>query len=653
MTRAIGIPNGHGVDLRGRRKVCYSFLVSAIAALTILAATARAESWIPVGAPGGNVRDLALDPRHPERIYLGTAVGLLYRSDDGGAHWRRLNPGFPLRGNSLDNIVVDPHGVVYIGYWEVRGGGGGIARSDDGGQTFTILKGIQGESVRALAVSPSDPSALVAGSLSGVFLSGDGGKSWSRITAVGDPNLRYIESVAFDPNDPRVIYAGTWHLGWKTVDAGSKWSPMHEGMIDDSDVMTLTVDSRSPESIFATACSGIYRSADAGGKWTKVPGIPYASRRTPAFAQDVQDPALLLAGTTEGLFVSGDDGGAWSRVTPKDLVVNTVISEPGGTILLGTDGAGVLRSKDRGQTWIPSNSGFSERFVSKILFDPDGRRLLAVVWGDTHYGGVFVSPGVRGPWARLAEGLEGREVLSLALEANTILAGTDDGIYARSDDMDSWARVPMFVDGKPMHARVTELLTLSPRRVIAATSKGMLCSPDGGQTWNPCVLGGASEAYALAVSADGVLVTATKSGFFQSADRGETWVQASPPLNATPHELAFVPGADHVLFATTSGGLFRSNDLGASWRRVDGGVPHSDLTGLAVSADGRTIYTSDFTWGGVFRSMDGGDSWARMPTSGLGSDHVWALSIDPTAPGRLLASSSAGGLHVLVNTSTH
>jgi hypothetical protein len=37
-----------------------------------------------------------------------------------------------------------------------------------------------------------------------------------------------------------------------------------------------------------------------------------------------------------------------------------------------------------------------------------------------------------------------------------------------------------------------------------------------------------------------------------------------------------------------------------------------------------------------------------MPTDGLGSDRVWTLALDPAAPGRLLASSSAGGLHLLV-----
>ncbi|PYQ55849.1 MAG: hypothetical protein DMF78_00770, partial [Acidobacteria bacterium] len=65
---------------------------------------ATAQTWVPVGPPGGDVRSLAADPRDPHRIYLGTSEGLLYRSEDAGAHWRRLSPGFPLRGHSLDQI---------------------------------------------------------------------------------------------------------------------------------------------------------------------------------------------------------------------------------------------------------------------------------------------------------------------------------------------------------------------------------------------------------------------------------------------------------------------------------------------------------------------------------------------------------------------
>jgi photosystem II stability/assembly factor-like uncharacterized protein len=71
-----------------------------------------------------------------------------------------------------------------------------------------------------------------------------------------------------------------------------------------------------------------------------------------------------------------------------------------------------------------------------------------------------------------------------------------------------------------------------------------------------------------------------------------------------------------VAFAATSRGLFRSTDAGASWSRHAGGVPFTDITGLAADAAGRTLYASDFTTGGVFKSADGGESWRRMVAEG-------------------------------------
>ena len=630
-------------------KVCHFVLLGLLTAGLLGAAPAERRTWIPVGAPGGNVRDLAQDPRNPERIYLGTADGLLYRSDDGGRHWRRLSPGFLLRGCSLDNVVVDPHGTVLVGYWEVHGPGGGVARSIDGGQNFTVLDGIQGESVRALAFAPSDPRVLAAGTLTGVFLSKDSGRSWTRISRASYPDLRNIESLAFDPKDPRVIYAGTWHLAWRTQNSGSTWGMVHRGMIDDSDVMTLTIDPRNRRTLVATACTGIYRSDDGGLGWTKLRGIPYSSRRTRAFAQGVDDPSLLLAGTTEGLWVSENDGDSWVRTTPKDLVVNAVVAQPGGVVLLGTEGAGVLRSSDGGLSWTTSNTGFSEQFVFKLLFDTEGKRVIVAVWGSPHYGGVFVSPGVAGPWVRLGEGLDGREVLSLALLGSTIVAGADDGLYERGPDEPAWTRVRTRLEGQEVHPRVTELLGLPSGALLAVTSNGVIRSPDRGRTWARAMPPDADEVLDLAGSHENpdLVVAATRAGFIKSADGGETWHKVSGSLGVTPHTLAFVPSSDDVLFATTSGGLFRSRDQGSTWQRVGGGIPHSDLTGLAVSPDGGSIYASDFTWGGVFRSNDGGTTWSRMPTDGLGSDRVWTLGIDPRAPDRILAGASAGGLHLL------
>src|SRR4029079_6575414 len=102
----------------------------------------------------------------------------------------------------------------------------------------------------------------------GVFLSKNAGQSWARISPAGHPDLRNIESLAFDPDNSRVLLAGAWHLRCKTVNGGSAWAAAHEGIIDDSDVMTLTVDRRSPRALFATASSGIYHAPDGGDRGT-------------------------------------------------------------------------------------------------------------------------------------------------------------------------------------------------------------------------------------------------------------------------------------------------------------------------------------------------------------------------------------------------
>jgi photosystem II stability/assembly factor-like uncharacterized protein len=617
------------------------------------AADTYAQSWVPVGPPGGDVRSLAADPRDPRRIYLGTADGVLYRSDDAGLRWQRMSPGFPRRGVSLDDLVVDPRGVLLVGFWEVGGAGGGVARSVDGGRTFLLLEGIAGQSVRSLAVARTNPEVLVAGTVTGVLRSLDGGRSWRRITPEGHPNLRNVGSITIDPTDSQVIYAGTWHLPWKTTDGGRLWQPVHAGMIDDSDVMTLTVDRWNPQVVYATACSGVYRSPDAAVRWSRIRGIPYKSRRTRAFAQSADDMETLYAGTVEGLWMSQDGSATWRLATRDDLVVNAVLALPGGVVLLGTEGAGVVRSADGGRTWLASNQGFSERFVSRVTYDPTGRRLLAAIWGDRRHGGVFAAPGPRGPWRRLGTGLEGREVLSLAVTREAVLAGTDDGIFVWPSAENGWERVATRMGAVDLHPRVTDLAAISDSVYLAATSHGLLRSEDGGQTWRRPALGLTAQvqvqALAVAPQHTGLALAATPLGFFRSVDGGERWVQVSRGIGeAEPHRIAILPTDPRVVFATTSTGLYKSTDHGETWARCTGGIPQVDLTGLAIHSDGRTLYASDFRFGGIYRSLDGGEIWDRLPADGLVSERAWTLAVDPAAPERILAATPAGGLHLLL-----
>ena len=629
-----------------RRRPGRSIVLAALWILAAQGASAEVRSWVPVGPPGGDVRSLAAHPTKPHIVYLGTAGGVLYRSEDSGRSWGRLDPGFPQSGMSLDDLAVTDDGSVYVGYWALRGGGGGVARSDDGGRSFTVLPGISGEAVKALALASTDPDTVIAGTLSGVFRSEDGGRSWKRISVEGHTELRNVNSIAIDPEAPDTIYAGTWHLPWKTTDGGSTWRSIHSGMINDSDVMTLTLDRRSPRTVYATACSGIYRSTNAAGRWAKVQGIPSSSRRTRAFAQHRTDPETFFAGTTEGLWMTEDDGATWTLRTHKDLVVNALVSQPDGSLLVGTDGAGVLRSTDDGRTWSDSNIGFSERFVSRVLFSPAGGRIVVGVTADRRHGGVFSAPSSEGPWTRLAPGLEGREVLTIALSETTVLAGTDDGIFLSRGE--AWRRLPTAVDEVELHPHVTDLVALSPRLFLAATSQGLLRSIDGGDVWERHRLGVLRTVERVAASAgpERRVLAATPIGFFESRDDGASWDPIAGRIrDARVHSLAFLPGFDHVVFVATSRGLYKSEDGGRSFWPRGGGLPMLDITGLAVAGDGRTIYASEFTQGGLWGSDDAGETWNEVATDGLATTRIWALALDPLRPERLLAATPSGGLH--------
>src|SRR5580700_9732416 len=241
------------------------FLSLLFLGLTGAAPETKSQTWKPLGPDGGDVRALASDPSRPNLVYLGTTDGHIFGSEDGGRHWQLLGRVDATHNATVTAILVDPRNsdVLFASTWtrEKQGEGGGIFRSADRGRSW-LGSGLAGHAVRAFVAAPSDPDTLVAGALDGVFRSRDAGMNWEMITPANDPELRNVDSLAIDPHDPDIIYAGTFHLPWKTIDGGRDWIAIHEGIIDDSDVLGLAVNPSNRDQVFASACSGIYRSDD-------------------------------------------------------------------------------------------------------------------------------------------------------------------------------------------------------------------------------------------------------------------------------------------------------------------------------------------------------------------------------------------------------
>ena len=210
---------------------------------------------------------------------------------------------------------MDARGPLSVGFWEVAGSGGGVARSDDGGRTFTLLEGIAGRPVRGLAVAaprtPTGRGRRHAGGRASARRTPV--SSWQRISPEGHPDLRNVELGRDRPARARRLYAGTWHLPWKTLDAGRTWAAGARGHDRRLDVITLTIDRAYARTVYATACSGVYRSTGAGGPG-RIRGIPAAAAaRAPSPRTPTTGP--FYAGTTEGLWRAGT-AGLWSLETP-------------------------------------------------------------------------------------------------------------------------------------------------------------------------------------------------------------------------------------------------------------------------------------------------------------------------------------------------
>src|SRR4029077_18979634 len=100
-----------------------------------------------------------------------TADGHIFGSEDSGGHWTLLGRASSRLDAVITAIVVDPRDgkVLFASSWtRDAAAGGGVFRGGDGGRSGSGA-GLAAQAVRALAMAPSDPNVLVAGTLDGIY----------------------------------------------------------------------------------------------------------------------------------------------------------------------------------------------------------------------------------------------------------------------------------------------------------------------------------------------------------------------------------------------------------------------------------------------------------------------------------------------------
>jgi photosystem II stability/assembly factor-like uncharacterized protein len=602
-----------------------------------------AGQWAAMGPDGGDVRTLTYDPQNPDRIFLGTSTGVIFVSNNGGQDWSRFAHLGTGDEYVLDHIVVNPQNsnIMYVAAWSAQSQQmGDVFRTTDGGKNWQALPAMHGKSIRAMAMSASNPHVLVAGALDGLFRTKDGGNDWERMSPSGHAEIKNIESIAIDPKDPNVVYAGTWHLAWKTADGGANWQHINKGMIDDSDVFSIIVDHSNPANVFASACSGIYKSVTAGEQFSKIQGIPFSARRTRVLKQDPGNPNIVYAGTTEGLWKTMDLGKTWKRVSNPEIVVNDVFIDPRNSnhVLLATDRSGVLALNNATGMWTASNHGYTHRYVTAIVADQkDPNTIYVGVVNDREFGGVFFSRDNGQHWQQKSSGLGGKDVFTLKqASSGALVAGTNHGSYLLERNGSEWHPINNVVVEKAatktvkkgskkvqvasktvtksiLDARVNDV-EIAGDRWMEATTNGLFFSKDQGKSW----MGGPVQGEKEFVSVRGrgnTVVAAARTKVYVSNDNGATFTERSLAKYVSSIRGVTVTPETHILVASREG-AFVSSDAGATWSHVVAGLPDKEITSITFDSGANRLLATSLQTGVIFQSTDNGRSWQRGPDSG-------------------------------------
>jgi len=533
----------------------------------------------------------------------------IYKTVDGGLTWKSVlhvseNTGFA-------DIIMDPRNpkVLYVAAHQRRrhvftyiGGGpeSGVYKTVDGGEHWKkINNGLPKVDIGriGLAISPADPEYLyaiveAAQGKGGFFLSTDRGASWtkqSKRTTSGN----YYQEIVCDPKDPLKVFSlDTWLA--HTVDGGKSFKKTGE-KFKHVDNHVIWIEPENTEHWIVGCDGGIYETWDAAKNWQFKPNLPVTQFYKVAL--DNAKPFYNVYGGTQdnnsqggpsrtlnnaGIlnsdwFITNGGDGFESQVDPEDPNIVYAQSQYGFLVRYDKksgekvfiqpfpkkDGAALrwnwdspllisphshttlyfaaqklFKSIDRGDTWIEISPDLTHEF------DRNEMEVMGKVWSvdavmknrsTTIYGNIVAfdeSPVKKG----------------------LLFVGTDDGlIQVSEDDGNNWTRIDK-VAGVPEMTYVNMLLASQHNENVVYAAFNNHKRGD------------------------------FKPYLYQSNDKGKSWhsIMGDLPKRGSVYSIAEDFIDPNLLFAGTEFGVFVSVNGGKNWHQLKSGLPTIAVRDMAI-----------------------------------------------------------------------
>ena len=576
-------------------------------------------------------------------LYAGTDTQGVYKSTDNGLNWIAANNGIErvlvndltsLGGNLLVAAASRANECPALN---------NVFKSTDNGVTWNATTGLSGKIARSFAIKDSTiyvTSAFFPGS-SGVSKSTDNGNTWQQVAS---PIENGGEAIVSD----NAIIVAEDNFIWRSTDNGLSWD-----VVEQFALTGISSFARAGTKLFGASNTGIETSTDNGGSWT------FSPFSNGAYSFSSNGSAIYL-GSKDKVFRSTDLGTTWTDVSTglgKGIIQALLFD--GTNLFAGTpaDAAGVYSSTNGGTSWEPGATGLpiGKTLRSLISF---GAFLFAGTEGD----GIYRSSDHGDSWVKTDANntlLAQQLVLTFCTKDKALFAGALNGIYKSTDGGATFQRT---LNGFPPNKGVlVSSLTVSGGNILAAVTvllsqtkalDTIFYSSDNGSTWQPANLP-VNATFVSSVASDGSALayagvfgqSFSETGLYKSTDAGMTWFPRTFALNVDIDRLAAngnnvlegglfdafystdfgeswnfdappgdCPGgcgiatftfSGHSIFAGDTAGMFFSTDSGASWDPVNEGFPECPIPGVEVSCADSNYLFSGTSGEGVWRKLLG------------------------------------------------
>ncbi len=566
--------------------------------------TDAGKTWKKIGLDlSQHIARVIIHPKNPDIVYVAVQGALyspsaergIYKSIDGGMSWNKTLYIDDKTGCAELSMDMNNPSILYAAMWEhgrqpwkiTSGGpGSGLYKSVDHGVTWSkIHEGLPTEMGKmAISVSRSNSDKVYAliesdskKEAGGLFVSSNGGKSWSLVTK--DHRLvqrawYYIE-LYIDPLNENTIYVLS-APALKSIDGGKTWEVMNTQHGDHHD---LWINPLNTKNMIMADDGGACVTFNGGKSWSSQDNMPTAQLYR--INVDNQYPYRIYAGQQDN----------------TSVVIAS--SEPGGS--------GISRT-----SWTYSAGGES----AFLAFDPNDPRY---VMGGSYLGTI--------------------EILDTKAKAGTsVMAAPIQYLAKDPKDMKyryNW-NAPIihshhdkgtFYHGAQLLLKTTDMgktwKEVSPDLTRNDKSKQ---GPGGGPYTNEVV--GAENYGTLAYVAEsklekGVIWTGSDDGYVQvTKDNAVSWTNVTPKdlkeclVNAIDIS-SFDKGTAYIAttrfkFNNHAPGLYKTNDYGKTWQNINGNLPQNAFTRVVREDDKNKDILYAGTELGVFISYNGGKEWHAL-----------------------------------------